>query len=134
MALSISSRPDRNCHILTVVGNLTLGPHLKNLQQMARAVLDGASPEGMILDVSGLRYTDSAGLGELTILYTLCNKKQCVLVLMGVPAQLKQMLELTRLDALLPSAPDVEAAKRHVKLQVQKQRGVLEAQDAVAGE
>lgn len=134
MPLSIASRPDRNYHVLTVVGNLTLGPHLKSLQQMARVVLDGGPPDGLILDVSGLRYTDSAGLGELTILYTLCNKKHCVLVLIGVPAQLKQMLELTRLDALLPSAPDVEAAKRHVKLQLQKQRGVLEAHDAVAGE
>jgi anti-sigma B factor antagonist len=134
MPLSIASRPDRNYHVLTVVGNLTLGPHLKSLQQMARVVLDGGPPDGLILDVSGLRYTDSAGLGELTILYTLCNKKHCVLVLIGVPAQLKQMLELTRLDALLPSAPDVEAAKRHVKLQLQKQRGVMEAHDAVAGE
>jgi anti-anti-sigma factor len=130
MTLSITSRPDRNFHVLTVAGNLTLGPHLKGLQQMARAALEAGPPEGLILDVSGLRYTDSAGLGELTILYTLC-RKQCVLVLSGVPNQLKQMLELTRLDALLPSAADLEAAKRHVKLELQKQRG---AQDAVAGE
>jgi anti-anti-sigma factor len=130
MSLSITSRPDRNFHVLTVAGNLTLGPHLKGLQQMARAALEAGPPEGLILDVSGLRYADSAGLGELTILYTLC-RKQCVLVLSGVPNQLKQMLELTRLDALLPSAADVEAAKRHVKLEIQKQRG---AQDPDAGE
>lgn len=134
MALSITSRPDRNCQVLTVAGSLTLGPNLKNLQQAVRAVLDSSSaPDGVILEVSGLRYTDSAGLGELTILYTLCNKKQCILVLTGVPAQLKQMLELTRLDALLPSAPDIEAAKRYVKLQQQKLRS-MEAHDAVAGE
>lgn len=134
MSLSITSRPDRNCQVLTVAGSLTLGPNLRNLQQAVRVVLDSSSsPDGVILEVSGLRYTDSAGLGELTILYTLCNKKQCILVLTGVPSQLRQMLELTRLDALLPSAPDIEAAKRYVKLQLQKMRS-MEAHDAVAGE
>jgi anti-anti-sigma factor len=128
MPLTVTSRSERNCQVITAVGNLTLGPHLKNLQQAVRAALEAGSPEGMIVDVSGLRYADSAGLGELTILYTLCNKKQCFLVLTGVPAQLKQMLELTRLDALLPSATDVEAAKRHIKLQLHK------THDAVAGE
>jgi anti-anti-sigma factor len=122
MPLSITSRPDRNFQILTVTGTLTLGPNLKNLQQIARSALDTSSPDALIVDVSGLRYADSAGLGELTILYSLCTRKNCVLILTGVPNQLRQMLDLTRLDALLPSAPDIEAAKRLIKVRQSRPR------------
>jgi anti-anti-sigma factor len=134
MSLSINSRLDRNVYILTVVGQLTLGPHLRNLQQAARAALEAATPEAVILDVAGVRYADSAGLGELTIVYSLCMKKQCPLVLAAVPVQLRQMLELTRLDALLPSAADIEAAKQEAKARLKKLRAPDARADAAAGE
>jgi len=134
MSLSIDSRLDRNICILTVTGQLTLGPHLRNLQQAARAALDAATPEGMILDVAGVRYADSAGLGELTIVYSLCMRKQCPLVLAAVPAQLRQMLDLTRLDALLPSAADVDSAKQEAKMRLKKLRNPDAKADAAAGE
>jgi anti-anti-sigma factor len=115
MPLSITSRPDRNFQVITLTGNLTLGPHLKTVQQTVRSVLESASPDGLVLDVAGIKYADSAGLGELTVVYTLCTQRKCVLILVGVPHQLRQMLDLTRLDALLPAAADIEAAKRMVK-------------------
>jgi len=73
-SLSINSRLDRNVYILTVTGQLTLGPHLRNLQQAARTALESSTPEAVILDVAGVRYADSAGLGELTIVYSLCTR------------------------------------------------------------
>jgi anti-anti-sigma factor len=115
MALSITSRPDRNIQVLTVTGNLTLGPNLKSLQHAARAAIEATSPEALILDVSGLRYADSAGLGELTVVYSICSRKNCVVVLTGVPNQLRQMLDLTRLDELLPAASDIETARQLAK-------------------
>jgi anti-anti-sigma factor len=135
MSLSINSRLDRNVYVLTVTGQLTLGPHLRNLQQAARTALESSTPEAVILDVAGVRYADSAGLGELTIVYSLCTRKQCPLVLAAVPAQLRQMLELTRLDALLPSAADIEGAKQEAKTRLRKLRGLPDAQaDAATGE
>ena len=135
MSLSINSRLDRNVCVLTVTGQLTLGPHLRTLQQAARTALESGTPDAVILDVAGVRYADSAGLGELTIVYSLCTRKQCPLVLAAVPAQLRQMLELTRLDALLPSAADIEGAKQEAKTRLRKLRGLPDAQaDAAAGE
>ena len=130
MPLSITSRPDRNFYILTLTGQLTLGPNLKSLQQLARTALEGGTPDALIVEVGGVKYTDIAGLGELTILYSLCMRKQCMLILAGVPNQLRQMLELTRLDALLPSASDTEAAKRMVKSHAQKQKNLEETRDS----
>jgi anti-anti-sigma factor len=134
MSLSINSRFDRNICILTVTGQLTLGPHLRNLQQAARSALESATPDAVILEVAGIRYADSAGLGELTIVYSLCTRKQCPLVLAAVPMQLRQMLELTRLDALLPSAPDLETAKQEAKTRLRKLRTPDARADAAAGE
>lgn len=130
MPLSITSRPDRNFYILTLTGQLTLGPNLKNLQQMARTALEANTPDAVIVEVGGVKYTDSAGLGELTILYSLCMRKHCMLILAGVPNQLRQMLELTRLDALLPSAADTEAAKRMAKARAQKPKDLEETRDS----
>ncbi len=134
MSLSINSRLDRNVYILTVTGQLTLGPHLRNLQQAARSALEATTPEAVILDVAGVRYADSAGLGELTIVYSLCTRKQCPLVLAAVPLQLRQMLELTRLDALLPSAADIGAAKREAKARLKNLRAPDARADAATGE
>jgi hypothetical protein len=53
-----------------------------------------------------------------------------MLILAGVPNQLRQMLELTRLDALLPSASDTEAAKRMVKAREQKQKDLEGTRDS----
>lgn len=80
-------------------------------------------PEALILDVSGIRYADSAGLGELTVVYTVCARKNCVVALTGVPNQLRQMLDLTRLDELLPAAPDLEAAKALAKGRAEAAKG-----------
>jgi anti-anti-sigma factor len=113
-----------------LTGQLTLGPNLKSLQQMAQVAFETGSPDALIVEVGGVRYTDSAGLGELTILYSLCMRKQCMLILAGVPNQLRQMLELTRLDALLPSASDTEAAKRMVKAREQKQKDLEGTRDS----
>lgn len=134
MSLSINSRLDRNVYVLTVSGQLTLGPHLRNLQQAARAALESSTPDGVILDVAGVRYADSAGLGELTIVYSLCTRRQCPLVLASVPAQLRQMLELTRLDALLPSAADIESARQEAKTRLRKLRTPGAQADAAASE
>ena len=130
MALSITSRIDRNVQVLTLMGNLTLGPTLKSLQQLARTALENGSLEALLVDVSNVKYADSAGLGELTILYSICSRKNCPLILVGVPHQLRQMLDLTRLDALLPSAGDIEAAKRPVKQKAGRPRDLNETQDA----
>ena len=71
----------------------------------------------MILHVSQVLTTDSAGLGELTVVYTLATKRRCPIILVGVSPTLQKMLEVTHLDALLPAATDFAAAKKRLKEQ-----------------
>lgn len=55
---------------------------------------------------------DSAGLGELTLVYTLATRRNCRVALIGVTPTLRHALDVTHLDALLPSCSDVTAAKK----------------------
>lgn len=115
MPLSVTSVVEDNFAILQLTGSLTLSPSLPALRQAARAALTAKRLSGMILSVSGITMTDSSGIGELTVVYTMATRGGCPVVLADVPAGLRNILEMTRLDALLPSADGVEAAKLKLK-------------------
>ncbi|HEX3682572.1 MAG TPA: STAS domain-containing protein [Bryobacteraceae bacterium] len=115
MPLTIASRAEEGIAILELSGALTLGPHLSSLRRAVRDVLDETKAFGLILQVSGLTATDSSGLGELTLVYSFAARRKCPLVLVGVSPTLRSILEMTHLDGLLPSAPDIVTAKKQLK-------------------
>ena len=110
--LTISVRVEDSFAILDLSGGLTLSPSLSTLREVARNALQRNKIDGIILCVSQITATDSAGIGELTIVYTISMKRSCPIVLVGVSPSLGKMLELTRLDGILPSAGDIASAKR----------------------
>lgn len=115
MSLTVSSRVENNIAVLELEGSLTLGPSLSALRQTATQTLNDSKLAGMILQVGRVTTTDSAGLGELTVVYTLAIQHHCPIMLVEVSPTLQKMLEVTRLDALLPSASDVATAKKQLK-------------------
>jgi anti-anti-sigma factor len=114
MPLAIETQLDGNVSVFTLKGPMTLGPTLSALSQRVRRELAASTPAGLVIDVSSVGMVDSAGLGELTLVYTLAARRNCSVVLAGVTKALKHSLELTRLDLLLPSAPDIASAKKVV--------------------
>lgn len=115
MALTIKSHVEDGFGILELSGSLTLGPSLVTLRDSARQVLGATKLSGMVLRVSELTQTDSAGLGELTVVYTMAARRGCPIRLAEATASLRKMLEVTHLDGLLPCASDVTAAKTEMK-------------------
>lgn len=112
MALTVTSEMEDEIAVLTLVGNLTLGPHLRQVREAVSRVLATNRPRGMVVDASRLVAVDSAGLGELTIVYSLTAKQGCPVFLSGAPPNLTAALEMTHLDALLPAATNVLEARR----------------------
>ncbi len=110
MALEISLRYiDAKTVVVTLVGALTLGTGLKTAdQQIQTAIEQGAS--NMAIDMSGVPYSDSAGLGVLIHTFGLARQKQGALRLAAVSDRMVSMLTLTRMDTLLPLDPSVEAS------------------------
>jgi anti-anti-sigma factor len=117
MALQVTSRTEESFGILILTGSLTMGPSLGALREAAREVLSGGKLSGLILGVGEVTMVDSAGLGELTVVYTFASKQKCPIRLVGVNASLHKVLEMTRLDELLRAAVDVASAKKQLKEQ-----------------
>lgn len=116
MALTVTSRVEDSFAVLDLSGTLTLGPTLSNLRESARGVLSSQPRlSGVILRVADISMTDSSGLGEMMMVYTLTANKKCGIRLAEVPAHLRRMLEMTRLEELLPSSTDVNSAKKDLQ-------------------
>ena len=101
--------------VLELSGELKLGPSLFSLEKEARQSLNGNKVKGLILDVGSITRADSSGLGQLTIVSTVASRKNCPIRLINVKPQLKSLLELTHLDRILPSSPDLASALAELK-------------------
>jgi anti-anti-sigma factor len=115
LPLTVTSHIEDNFAILELAGSLTLGPTLNTLREIARQVLATNKVSGIILQMAEVTVTDSSGLGELTVVYTLATKRKCPIRLAMVSSNLKKMLEMTRIDELLPACADISAAKAELK-------------------
>jgi anti-anti-sigma factor len=115
MLFSVKSRSDDNFAVLELSGPLTLSPALSSLREAARKILGTPKLSGLILHVSGVTRTDSAGLGELTIVYTFASQRSCPLRLVGATPSLLKMLEMTRLEDLFHPVDSVLIAKREMR-------------------
>jgi len=66
----------------------------------------------VIIDLTGVPYIDSAGLGALVNGYVSCQKHGRSLVLVGVADRIRNLFKITRVDQLFemyPSVADAEA-------------------------
>jgi anti-anti-sigma factor len=69
---------------------------------------------GLILQVEGVTSVDSAGLGELTIVYGFANRQRLGMRLVGSTPSLLKILDMTRLEELLLPVKDLESAKQEL--------------------
>jgi len=115
LPLTVISRVEDSFAILELTGSLTLGPTLSTLRETTRQVLNSNRLSGVILQMAGISVTDSSGLGELTVVYTLTAQRKCPIRLTNVSSNLKKMLEMTRIDELLPTSADVSTAKSEMR-------------------
>ena len=114
MALTVTNRVEEGFGVLQLAGPLTLGPSLSGLREAARQLLANAKLTGLILQVAEVTSVDSAGLGELTIVYNFANRQSMGIRLVGSTPSLLKMLDMTRLEELLPPAKDMQSAKQEL--------------------
>lgn len=69
----------------------------------------------IILDLSGLAYMDSAGLGCVVSAYTSCQRDQRAFGITGIGHRIKTLFEVTHVDGLLPCFESLEAAEASIK-------------------
>jgi anti-sigma B factor antagonist len=107
-SLAIHVRPGKSAdtRILTLEGPVTLA----NLFAF-QGELRKESPALTILDLSGVPYMDSAGMGAIINSYVSAQKSGRKLVLAGVSERVHTLLQLTNTDKLLTVVPTVADAE-----------------------
>ena len=96
--------------ILKLIGPLTIQT-LFDFQQMVRE----ETSKPIILDLSGVAYMDSAGLGCVVSAFTTCQRNHRAFGITGIGDRIKTLFAVTHVDGLLPCFDSLEAAEAAVK-------------------
>jgi anti-sigma B factor antagonist len=83
--------------VLKLVGHLTLRT-LFDFQEAARRDASHA----MIIDVAGVPYMDSAGLGAVISVFASCQRTKRGFAIVGVADRIHTLFQVTKVDGLLP--------------------------------
>jgi anti-sigma B factor antagonist len=107
-ALTLESVPGQapDCRILRLNGPLTL-QGVFAFQNTLRA----DPPVALVLDLSGVPYMDSAGMGAIINYYVSCQRNGRKLVVAGVNGRVLELFRMTKVDGLLTITPTVAEAE-----------------------
>ncbi len=106
LSVAIEKLPEGTA-VVTLSGGMTLGTSLK----IADAQIHAAIEEGitrMVIDLTGVEYVDSAGLGMLVYVYGTLGEKHGELRLCGVAPRVQSLFQMTKTDVFLAIDADRE--------------------------
>jgi anti-sigma B factor antagonist len=93
--------------ILVLNGPLTL----RNMFELQTELRTPPQPELSILDLTGVPYMDSAGMGLIVNHYVSCQSQGKKMVVSGVCPRVLELFKITRVDSVVPQAATIEAAE-----------------------
>jgi anti-sigma B factor antagonist len=99
MAFEIHQREREGIAVFDVSGRLIVGPNVGTLrEQIERAVASGKT--NIVLNLSGVDYIDSTGLGMLVMLYRIAQNAGGALKLLNLNRRELELLVLTKLTTV----------------------------------
>lgn len=107
--MDIIRRNVGNGIVLDCVGKLTLGPGTTAVRNAVRAAVE-ESPKRVVLNLAGVDYMDSSGIGELVSSYSHARNKGSMLVLLNLNTKVHQLLAVTKLLTVFEIFADEKAA------------------------
>jgi anti-sigma B factor antagonist len=102
-------RADANTAIFRLTGHMTLGMRLREVESRITDVADKGVHK-LILELSGIEFLDSAGLGVLMILHGKMKTHSGELRLVAPTDRVLEVLKMTCTDSILPIDPNLDAA------------------------
>lgn len=107
-------KPNSGVTLVRFTGALTLGTSLHAADaQLQKTIQDGAAK--VVVDMAGVPYMDSAGLGTLVQASGMAKQQDGELRLCGVSDRVAELIRMTRTDALLPMDADVDASLKALR-------------------
>lgn len=95
--------------VLKLIGPLTIRT-LFDFQTVSRQ----AATKPIVIDLTGVPYMDSAGLGCVVSVFTSCQHRGLGFAVCGLSSRLQTLFEVTHVSTLLPIFETVEAAEAHL--------------------
>jgi anti-sigma B factor antagonist len=105
---SATIRQSGQVSLVEVSGRLTL-LEVGGLCQSITTLLDQGR-NNIVLNLSGLLYLDSSGIGELARIYVTVLKRGGEMKVIGLTAKVEEVLKMTRLYQVFPEFPDEQSA------------------------
>jgi anti-sigma B factor antagonist len=109
MSLEIQQRVKEGIVILDISGPLTAGEAASTLRERLRQVM-AAGQQNVILNLQGVDYIDSTGLGAMVICFTSLRKAGGKLVLLRLIRRHVELLVLTKLSTVFEIFDDEQDA------------------------
>jgi anti-anti-sigma factor len=98
-----------NVTVASLTGQLNLGNRLMDFEHNIKQRIQEGSRK-LVLDLSGLTFIDSAGLGMVATCAGMMFRAGGKLVVVTPGGKITQMFEITRLDRVIDLYPDFAAA------------------------
>jgi len=108
--MQLEQRMAGNVAIITVNGDITLNKGGDVLLKDKVQSLIQQGTKNLVIDLGGVSYVDSAGLGQLVQAYATTKNKGGALKLLNVTKRLKDLLVVTKLLTVFDTFDDEKAA------------------------
>lgn len=118
MKLSITTRYHADIVIVECQGRIVYRDEAATLSNLVGENLEKNGR--LVLDLGRVTCIDSAGLGELVLLYTLAQSKNAALICARPTPFVRRLLDITHLDSVLEIHPSLDEAL--VATQVESER------------
>ena len=99
MSVKAVSREVGGVTIIDLDGRITLGEGSSLLRDLVREKVD-AGHKKILMNLAGINYVDSTGLGELVSAYRLVKSQGGELKLLNLNKKVSDLLQITRLNAV----------------------------------
>jgi anti-sigma B factor antagonist len=109
MAFQVAARERDHIVVVDVVGRLTLSESRTQLRDLVH-MYAGNGRKKFLINLAGVDFVDSDGLGELTRCYSIVRQAGGELKLVHVHKKVQALLELTRLVNLFEIHSEEQAA------------------------
>ena len=107
---SVKIRQQDQVALVDVSGHLTLF-EVAALRDSIQSLVK-AQRKNILLNLSGLQYLDSSGIGELARIYVAVVKNGGTLKVVGLTAKVEEVLKITHLSKVFQEFPDEQSALR----------------------
>ena len=114
MSLKTSTEVRHNVAIVRLAGDVTLGEASSQLRDAIRQTL-AAGHKAILLDLAGVGYIDSAGLGELIACHAAALNQKATLKLLNLQKKVQGLMQITKLSTMFEAFEDEAEAVRSLQ-------------------